>query len=267
MMDLKDYREMPDEGVYEKIARRVRLRRVARIGGVVSVVAVVAMTAGILLPYLTTSAKEPARVAVAEVPVVSNPEEIVAQPEEQLVGVAVRQDDEREDVAQATLAVAVPSEPAASSLQPARVQEQPVLPPAAVVPETTPVADLIFELANDESDNTSEVMTPSSKDGGAIPVAPHYENVLWAPNVIVPTDDNPDNRVFKVQCSSTISNFRMMIYNRSGRQVFYTNDINQGWDATRNGSLVPQGAYVWVASFRDSDGNIRQEKGSVTVVR
>ena len=49
--------------------------------------------------------------------------------------------------------------------------------------------------------------------------------------------------------------------------VYSTSDINAAWDATVGGAQVPQGAYVWVATFRDSDGVSRREAGTVTVVR
>ena len=49
-MDLRDYREMPDEGLFEKIERRVRLRRWTRLGGVVAAVVVLAAGAVWLLP-------------------------------------------------------------------------------------------------------------------------------------------------------------------------------------------------------------------------
>ena len=114
-------------------------------------------------------------------------------------------------------------------------------------------------------DDTAIVAT--AKDGGAAPVQPHYDNVLWAPNIIMPMADAEENRVFKVKSTSAVSNFRMVVYSRDGRPVFSSNDIDQGWDARRDGSLVPQGTYVWIARFRDSAGSIRQEKGTVTVVR
>ena len=147
-----------------------------------------------------------------------------------------------------------------------RVQNQePALPPATVQAEVTPVADLIIE--DEEPVNTSDATVPAVKSGESTPSTPHYDNVLWAPNIISPMAEEDENRVFKVKATSTVSDFHMVVYNRGGRQVFASNDINRGWDARREGSMVPQGTYIWVARFRDSSGTLRQEKGSVTVVR
>jgi gliding motility-associated-like protein len=109
--------------------------------------------------------------------------------------------------------------------------------------------------------------TPAEKDGSQIPVTPHYDNLLWAPNVIAPAADDERNRVFKVTATSAVSHFHLIIFNRGGRQVFATDDINATWDATMGGVPLSQGTYVWVAKFRDSDGVLRQEKGTVTVIR
>lgn len=95
----------------------------------------------------------------------------------------------------------------------------------------------------------------------------HYENLLYAPNVIVPSGDDDRNRLFKLTSSSEVSDFHMYIFNRGGRQVFSSTDINRSWDATHDGTPLPQGAYVWVARFRDSSGNLHEEKGTVTVLR
>ena len=115
--------------------------------------------------------------------------------------------------------------------------------------------------------NTETAAKSDTKFGGQEPEPYHEDNLLWAPNVIAPADDKVENRVFKVIATSDLQDFRMHIYNRGGRLVYSTSDINAAWDATAGGSMVPQGAYVWVATFRDSDGVSRREAGTVTVVR
>lgn len=106
----------------------------------------------------------------------------------------------------------------------------------------------------------------SAKVGGADPVPYQVDNILWAPNIITPNGDVAENRVFKVVASSTVSDFRIHIYNRGGRLLFKSSDINEVWDATHDGTTVPQGAYVWVATFRGTDGSSHRQAGTVTVV-
>lgn len=90
---------------------------------------------------------------------------------------------------------------------------------------------------------------------------------LWAPNAIVPDGDEDENRYFKLVSASPITEFTVRIYNRRGIQVYTSNDPNFRWNATHNGTRVPQGAYVWTVKYRDSDGNVQQQRGSVVVVR
>ena len=63
-MDWRDYREMPDDGLFEKIERRVRLRRWARIGGVTAAVVAVAVAVPLMLPWDNSVEVEPEVVAV-----------------------------------------------------------------------------------------------------------------------------------------------------------------------------------------------------------
>ncbi len=42
----------------------------------------------------------------------------------------------------------------------------------------------------------------------------------------------------------------MRIFNRWGKELFYTTDINQGWNGNFNGEPVPEGVYVVKVSFK-----------------
>ena len=262
-MDLKDYREMPDSGLYEKIERRVRLRRMARLGGVVAAATVAVVAVVWLLPSSTAVAESASPVEVAAVEVASPTlqQETVAVNEE-VIGsteVAPVAPNVKEEYAVAAPVAVMPTTVAAV---------EPVAPAAPVAVAPIAVADEVVLTSVEESQpsQVADTVHPA-KVGGTEPEAVHYDNVLWAPNVVLPMSDVAENRVFKVQSTSAVSDFRLLIYNRGGRQVFVSSDINRGWDATYNGVTVPQGTYVWVARFRDSDGKLRQEKGTVTVVR
>ena len=269
-MDLKDYREMPDKGLFGKIERRLRLRHMMRTGGVALAVLVAGGAAWLLLSQPT----EPAPAVSAEA---SQPSRAEIQKSDHLPAGAGFQDlAKREDKTDHQEA-AVPSSskptskevsaiPMAASSPAGAAMAAPELPVANVEPAQVAVDELIVD--NERVDNPTAVQTTAPKAGTPGQQAPAAENILWAPNAIAPTADVDDaNRIFKVYSNTQVSDFRMVVYNRGGRQVFTTNDINQGWDATFGGSLVPQGTYMWVARFRDSDGNLRQEKGSITVLR
>ena len=268
-MDLRDYREMPDEGIFDKIERRVRMRRWLRVGAVALAVAAVAVAVPLLLPWGKDEVSSAAMSVVTEAPIEEQPSSIADN--ERLVPT-------NQDIASSELQQPLESPkprnvepsfapmPAQTTLSSLSEQVQPSLPPMTVRHEETSLEELIMAL-DEPTSADADLSSTAAKDGGAAPVTPHYDNILWAPNIISPIAEEEENREFKVKSTSAVNDFRMVVFNRGGRQVFSTNDINQGWDARHDGVLVSQGTYVWIARFRDSSGTIRQEKGTVTVVR
>ena len=280
-MDLKNYNVMPDSGLYKKIEHRVRRRRAMRWGGVALAAVLVAGVGVWLLSANNTT--------VSNVPTLQNAEVADLQALQHGNGMSVATDasDAASTTMQAsatTTAASLPSRsefeqghtvagdrsslPAAMSEGTSFVaqREQPVLPSSQVNPVATAIDDLILEPAT-VADVTPSTASPQPK-AGTVSEPVVVENLLWAPNAIILSDDvDAENRVFKLVTNSTVSDFHLLIFNRAGRQVFSGNDINHAWDGRRNGSWVPQGAYMWVARFRDSEGRLHTEKGTVTVIR
>ena len=213
-MDLRDYREMPDEGLFGKIERRVSMRRWMRIGAVVLAVVAVAGVAVALYPKQTSTIKQqPVQLALAE-----------PQQEELTVMTVEPQPTVMEPV------VKVQSEVAAASVTPtAEVREEEVvydcvfgnpLPaenPQRVVEDRNPVtvSGAVPEPAVSEEAPVVE-NTPVEKGGTPAPSTPHYDNLLWAPNAIAPAADVDENRVFKVTATSAVSHFHLIIPIRIG---------------------------------------------------
>jgi gliding motility-associated-like protein len=57
------------------------------------------------------------------------------------------------------------------------------------------------------------------------------------------------------------------VYNRWGKQVYSTNDINQGWDGTFNGIAQEVGSYMYEATVKDFEGQPHILKGSISLLR
>jgi gliding motility-associated-like protein len=80
---------------------------------------------------------------------------------------------------------------------------------------------------------------------------------LFLPTVFSPNGDN-SNDTFRIRGSS-ISSLQMAVFDISGKQIFYTSDVNaaleRGWDGTYNGSAVPAGSYVWTITGNRADGS------------
>ncbi len=88
---------------------------------------------------------------------------------------------------------------------------------------------------------------------------------FYIPNSFTPNGDGI-NDVFMVKAESF--NFTSLtIFDRWGKQVFYTEHIDKPWDGTNKGQLVETGTYVWVLKYKDLEGNDQVEKGDVTVLK
>ena len=273
-MDWKEYKETPEDGMFEAIQKRLRVRRAWRIGGGAAVLAVAAAVVAFAVSAPKDEAVTEEQVAVAAVQ--TEPEAVVASVQENTdvpaatAVKAVEQGREGQAVSvlpEQQMQVVAVAEPVDGNVTPTMTFAVPTVSPRhARNVNTDEVANLVQE-APEAAANTETAAKSDTKFGGQEPEPYHEDNLLWAPNVIAPADDKVENRVFKVIATSDLQDFRMHIYNRGGRLVYSTSDINAAWDATAGGSMVPQGAYVWVATFRDSDGVSRRESGTVTVVR
>ncbi|HJX70586.1 MAG TPA: PKD domain-containing protein [Bacteroidales bacterium] len=57
------------------------------------------------------------------------------------------------------------------------------------------------------------------------------------------------------------------IYNRYGNEVFYTDDLNQGWDGTYKGKLQNIDSYAYTVTAEMWNGQMMMKKGTVTLLR
>jgi gliding motility-associated-like protein len=61
--------------------------------------------------------------------------------------------------------------------------------------------------------------------------------------------------------------YEMVIFNKWGQQIFVSNNLENGWNGSYNGEIVPAGAYVYVIKFRNARGETVEKRGTVTVIR
>ena len=88
---------------------------------------------------------------------------------------------------------------------------------------------------------------------------------LYIPNIFSPNDDG-NNDVYLVR-GKGISLFLLQIYNRWGQLVFESNDIENGWDGTKDGNPFNQGVFVYKITATMSSGKKINETGNVTLIR
>jgi len=113
----------------------------------------------------------------------------------------------------------------------------------------------------------------------AIPDNPLLENSLSnvvefirQPRLIFPTAFTPDeqgpavNEGFRI-FGQYISKIKLQIFDRWGKLLFTTTDINTPWDGKSEGIKLPQSSYVWRAEITDLLGRKFVRTGSVALLR
>jgi gliding motility-associated-like protein len=90
-------------------------------------------------------------------------------------------------------------------------------------------------------------------------------------NVVLPTAFSPNNDgkndKFGATLSCDINSYRLMIYNRWGNRVFYSEDINEKWDGTCKGIALDGDVFNYYLEFKDGENKVYYYKGTVTLVR
>ncbi|MEZ4828247.1 MAG: gliding motility-associated C-terminal domain-containing protein [Bacteroidia bacterium] len=92
---------------------------------------------------------------------------------------------------------------------------------------------------------------------------------LYIPDAFTPNDDG-HNDLFGIYGQYLIRH-RLVIFNRWGKKVFESFQMDDRWDGRAGGSPVPEGVYVWQLEYDayQDDGSVYTEKiaGTVTLIR
>lgn len=112
------------------------------------------------------------------------------------------------------------------------------------------------------------VVSPS----GCVDTISHFVTIevpylFFIPNAFSPNEDGK-NEVFTVK-GEGIADFTMMIFDRWGNFIFYSDDMNEGWDGKANlGSNVAQSdVYVYSIKLTDLKKKTHRYQGIVTLVK
>ena len=85
------------------------------------------------------------------------------------------------------------------------------------------------------------------------------------PNVFTPNQDGI-NETFKIQACG-VYDYEIEIYNRYGQSVFRSNNLNINWDGRVDGRTANSGIYYYTIKIRDFRDEIRNYKGSLTLLK
>lgn len=88
---------------------------------------------------------------------------------------------------------------------------------------------------------------------------------LFFPNAFTPNDDGLNDSFFPK--GLFIKSIKLVIYNREGHVFFSTNNIDEGWDGTHNGTPAPMDTYIYAVESEDFSGNSFARTGTFTLIR
>ena len=95
--------------------------------------------------------------------------------------------------------------------------------------------------------------------------------VRCSEDILVPSAFTPNkdglNDVFRPAQDANTRQYKMIIYNRWGQQVFNSFEISKGWDGMVNRVEQPTGSYVWVINYTSISGKLYSINGTVTLIR
>ncbi|MCF0039984.1 T9SS type B sorting domain-containing protein [Dyadobacter fanqingshengii] len=89
---------------------------------------------------------------------------------------------------------------------------------------------------------------------------------LTVPTAFTPNGDGKNEILMPVINDITSLNF-FKIYDRWGELVFYTKELNKGWDGTFDGKPAVSGTYVWMIEGISNEGKVMRKNGSAMLIK
>ncbi|MDR0971275.1 MAG: gliding motility-associated C-terminal domain-containing protein [Bacteroidales bacterium] len=97
-----------------------------------------------------------------------------------------------------------------------------------------------------------------------VSIAPDF--ALYIPNSFMPNSNGLSSSFYPV--FSLNNDYNMQIFNRWGEKVFETTNTIKAWNGKlKNGSLAPEGMYVYIIFYKDDDGYDQVRKGNLTLIK
>jgi len=150
--------------------------------------------------------------------------------------------------------------------------------PVTVLPVTiTTYLDDVQGLTN--SGGTFDYYISAVEGGGNIynlPGDSSRSNTVQAfqkPKLYVPSAFNPNspdprvNTFYPMGVFVNAKDYIFIVFNRWGKKLYETSEINKGWDGKYLGIDSPQGVYTYFVKFTTADGREFEKRGTVTLIR
>jgi gliding motility-associated-like protein len=96
-------------------------------------------------------------------------------------------------------------------------------------------------------------------------VLPCDQTTIYVPNTFTPNQDGI-NDVFTPK-GTNIKYYEMTILNRWGQELYFTRNINGGWNGYYRGQICPPAVYNYKIVYQDNSNNYNTLVGKVIILR
>lgn len=94
----------------------------------------------------------------------------------------------------------------------------------------------------------------------------HDQNKIYIPTVFSPNGDGLNDKLYLNYVGiRQLKVFR--IYNRWGKIMYETTNMNEGWDGTLYGVQQPMDSYTVIVEAVDKNGTLLRTQGTITLLR
>jgi gliding motility-associated-like protein len=105
-----------------------------------------------------------------------------------------------------------------------------------------------------------------SRDSITVSLKQQCGKGLYVPTAFTPNGDGRNDQL-RAFLLGSIQKFEFRIYNRYGQQVFFTNDVADGWDGKVGGEKQNTGSFVWTCKYQLAGEPEVNERGISTLLR
>lgn len=92
---------------------------------------------------------------------------------------------------------------------------------------------------------------------------------LYIPNTFTPNGDGNNETFNPINSFETIQQYELTIFDRWGKEVFYSDNSTEGWDGLHQNKEVPTGTYIWLLKLKPDQNNANyiEKMGHIILLR
>ena len=94
----------------------------------------------------------------------------------------------------------------------------------------------------------------------------YCDPIVTMPNIFTPNNDGVNDYFVPVEITH-VEEINLVIFNRWGKMVYETNDVEFGWDGRSNEGDCSDGVYYWILNYRSRNNLQGIIKGHLTLLR